>query len=243
MDQFWTFRDFLPKGIGYTHFSPQHLFCITVFLICFYLTLRVFDHSKHKRGMIRIAAICALCLETFRDILLACIGRFTAESLPFHLCGQAIFVNLIRECIHSEKWKSILGEISFILLMPGACCAVLFPDWCEYYPVFNYWNINGYASHFFFILYPFLIYRNHEIHPDIHHWYYEVLYLICTCIPVYLFNVHFHTNFVFLNEPVEPLTLLADVFGNPGYLIPYAGLGLLLILMMYALEKKLRRGE
>lgn len=130
--------------------------------------------------------------------------------------------------------KSVLGEISFILIMPGAICALLMPDWTMY-PLWNYFSIHGYLWHGLLVLYPCLLLYDHEIAPRISHLWYEALFLAVVVPLIELFNIYHDTNYLFIHWPPAdtPLAWLASFMGNPGYLIGYAILAVLVMCLVY----------
>ncbi len=241
MNDFWTYETGLTDGSGYGQYSLAHLFCLAVFFSLQYALCHRFDHKTEaeKKRMIRRSAIACACMEGIRDLYLISIGVFRVEHLPLHLCGQAIFIDLIREFCCGEKGKKFLGEIAVTLSLPGAAAAVLFPDWTEY-PLFSFMNLMNYATHFTFVLYPLLIYRHEEVHLSIRHLWYEAVYLAAVCIPLYWFNRHFGTNFMFLNEPVFPLDRIASMFGKNGYLPGLCLMMFLWLIAVYGAERKVR---
>lgn len=241
MEDFWTYETQLTEGSGYGQYSLAHLLCQIVFFSLQYVFCHHFDQKTEaqKQKMIRRAAIACACMEGTRDVYLVSIGVFRIKHLPFHLCGQAIFIYLIREFCCGKKGKAFLGEIAVTLNLPGAIAAVLFPDWTEY-PLFSFMNLMNYATHFTFVLYPLLIYRHKEVHLAFRHMWYEAVYLAAVCIPLYYFNVHFGTNFMFLNEPVPPLDQITAVFGPQGYIPGLCLLMLVWLIAVYGAERKLR---
>ncbi len=157
--------------------------------------------------------------------------------LPLHICSIGIFVFLLRELLPWKLAKDYFGEIAFVIIMPASACALMFPDWTVYYPVWNFMNLYSYLWHGMLLLYPLLIFVRGEISPELGHLYYEILFLFAVVPPVYAFDKHFGCNYFFVNWPVQdsPLSIMEFYMGNPGYLIGYAGLTVLVILMMYAL--------
>lgn len=63
-----------------------------------------------------------------------------------------------------------------------------------------------------------------------------MLFLTAVVIPIYWFDKRCDVNYMFVNWPSagSPLVWLADRMGNPGYLIGYAALVFLCMLLMDA---------
>ena len=77
---------------------------------------------------------------------------------------------------------------------------------------------------------------SHEIRPDFAKLWQVVLFLTAVVIPIYWFDKRYDVNYMFVNWPSagSPLVWLADRMGNPGYLIGYAALVFLCMLLMDA---------
>lgn len=78
--------------------------------------------------------------------------------------------------------------------------------------------------------------KHTEIRPDFAKLWQVVLFLTAVVIPIYWFDKKYDVNYMFVNWPSagSPLVWLADRMGNPGYLIGYAALVFLCMLLMDA---------
>ena len=119
--------------------------------------------------------------------------------------------------------------------MSASLAALLFADWTVYYPVMNFMNLYSYLWHGLLVLYPLLLKRTKEISPSIRHVHWVILFLCVVVPPIYLFDKKYGCNYFFVNWPVQnsPLSWLASFMGNPGYLLGYAVLVLIVILLLY----------
>ena len=236
-DYFWKQQDDIPGGMGYPLFGTAHLCSVAVTLLMVaFLSMAVIRLSDRKQWMVlKIIPIFMAALEIMKDGFLISVHRFGIGYLPLHICSIGIFVFLLREYLPWGLAKEILGEISFIIIMPASLAALIFPDWTVYYPVWNFINLHSYVWHGLLILYPVLLRLRGEISPTIRHIHYVLLFLCITVPPTYMFDKHFGCNYFFVNWPVpdSPLSWFADMMGNPGYLLEYAGLVLVVVLMMY----------
>jgi len=63
-----------------------------------------------------------------------------------------------------------------------------------------------------------------------------VLFLVVIIPPIFALNRAIGTNFFFLNAGSEgsPLEILIDIFGNPGFILPYAGIIVVMWVIIYA---------
>ena len=237
LEYFWKQQDDIPAGMGYPLFGAAHLLSVgitlflTVFLIFFIHRLE----KRKQRTFLKLLPLAMLGLEVFKDFFLVSVHRFGIGYLPLHICSIGIFVFLLREWLPWRWAKDAFGEIAFIIIMPASIAALVFADWTIYYPVLNFMNIYSYIWHGALILYPALLKVRGEIRPSIGHIYYCLLFLFVVVPPIYAFDKYFGCNYFFVNWPVpnSPLSWMASLMGNPGYLLGYAALTFAVILMMY----------
>jgi uncharacterized membrane protein YwaF len=119
--------------------------------------------------------------------------------------------------------------------MPASIAALLFADWTIFYPALNFMNLYSYIWHGLLVLYPVLLRRTGQITLNIRHMHWVILFLCLVVPPIYIFDKIFGCNYFFVNWPVpgSPLQWLAGYMGNPGYLIGYAILTILVMLFVY----------
>ena len=239
MEYFWKQQDDLPEGIGYGLFSTEHMISIVVVLALVVLAailIRRFSEDKKVRICMAIPPI-MLILEIFKDLYLVRVGHFGIGYLPLHICSIGIFVFLIREYVPSVKIKGIFGEIAYILIMPASVCALLFPDWADLYPVWNFMNLYSYLWHGLLVLNPLLLKLEGKIKPTLRHIHYEIIFLLIVVPPILLFDRAFGCNYFFVNWPLRgtPLAFIADKFGMKYYLVGYGMLTLAVLIMVYVL--------
>ncbi len=239
MEYFWKQQDDIPAGIGYPLFGTTHLMCvavtafvIAVLLMCF---LRLDD--KKQRLWQKAIPLFMVLLEASKILFLILVNRFGIGYLPLHICSIGIFIFLLREFLPSVREKEIMGEIAFVIIMPGAVMALLFADWTVYYPVLNFMNLYSYVWHGLLILYPLTLMTRGDIHPDIRHIHWQIIFLCIVVPPIYVFDRITGCNYFFVNRPVPgtPLSFFASFMGNPGYLLGYGVLTLAVILLVYLL--------
>ncbi len=239
MEYFWKQQDDIPEGMGYPLFGTAHLISIFVtLLIVVVLTKRIkkLDDRKQRR-FLKILPLFMMAMEVFKDLFLMSVNRFGIGYLPLHICSIGIFVFFFCEWLPFKWAKEVFGEISFILIMPASVAALLFADWTVLYPVFNFMNIYSYIWHGLLVLFPILLMTRKDISPNIRHIHYVLGFLLVIVPPIYAFDKVFRCNYFFVNWPVSgsPLEWMASFMGNPGYLLGYAALVIVMILLMYFL--------
>lgn len=237
MDYFWKQQDDLPAGIGYGLFSIEHIISIVVVLALVVLAAILINHSSEdkKERINKTIPVAMLILEVFKDLYLLRVGHFGIGYLPLHICSIGIFVFLVSEYAPFAKIKEIFGEIAYILIMPASLCALMFPDWADLYPVWNFMNLYSYLWHGLLILYPILLKLEGEIKPDLRHIHYEIIFLMIVVPPILLFDKKFGCNYFFVNWPLKgtPLALIEYIFGMKYYIVGYGVLALAVLIMMY----------
>ena len=237
MEYFWKQQDDIPYGMGYPLFGKVHLLSIS---ITFLLIILILDFSMRwniqaQRKVQKAIPIGMLILEGFKDLFLVAVGRFGIGYLPLHVCSIGIFVFLLREYLPWKWSRDYFGEVAYVLIMPASIAALLFADWTIYYPALNFMNLYSYIWHGLLVLYPVLLRRTGQITLDVRHMHWVLSFLCLVVPPVYIFDKIFGCNYFFVNWPVpgSPLQWLAEYMGNPGYLIGYAILVIIVMLLVY----------
>lgn len=233
---FFSYQSDIPSKSGYSIFSASHFGCLLSVGILMAIIVLIFLKSDHKKrtGILKFLPVFLLCMEASKWVVLFSIGHANIGMLPLHLCGLAAYDYLLASFLPSKKARSFFGEIAAILLGPGSVFALLMPDW-TFYPVWNFFNIYGYVWHELLLLYPILLLIDKRIQLKIRHLWYEAVFLAVIVPPVYIFDKISECNFMFLNwpEPGTPLSFFASLFGNPGYLLPYAVLAFAVMTLIY----------
>ena len=221
---FFTYETDLPEGSGYNLFDHKHILliglCFLFILICVLI---------YKKSSPELRTILKKSLGTVPFVLI--LSRmayvlFCNESIiyemPLHLCSMAGII-----CLVHSLTKGFLSQVLFSLCMPGAILAIIFPDGTMY-PLLHFITIESYLFHSLIIAYVCFILIEDKTVPSIKESYKSVLFLIFTVPFVYLYNLHFHTNFMFLMGPSfgSPLKGIYDSYGYPGYLVVFGILAL-----------------
>ena len=237
MEYFWKQQDDIPAGMGYPLFGKEHIASTAVTLLIVVVFICIFKRCNRKTQgrILKLIPVFLVLLETFKDLFLVSVGRFGRWYLPLHVCSMGIYVFLLSEFLPWNKAKKVFGEIALVLIMPGALAALIFPDWTVYYPVFNFINLYAYVWHGLLVLYPLLLLIKREVQPSLKHIHYILIFLAVVVPPIYLFDKKYNVNYFFVNWPERdtPLAWLASFMGNPGYLLGYGILALLVILIVY----------
>ena len=218
MDYFFYVEKDLPAGVGIDLYGIEHkiwlfLSIAMFFGICF-LAARLKEREFSKLKWILCISI--LFSELMRDFMMFGSGYPLVEVLPLHMCGLAVFVILW----HRLTGSKLAAELLYCLGMPGAICALLFPNWLNY-PVLSLLSINSIIGHTIIALYPMVLLASGELRPRARRLPRCLFCLIIVMIPIYVFNKLTGMNYFFLNwpSPGSPLEIFGRYWGNPGYIL------------------------
>lgn len=212
MSDFFTFS--IPTtNVGFGQFSAGHFVWLAAGLLFCLLLRRGYRQSSRKRRFRILVSSGTLLLELLRAFMLMEAGEYTVFSLPLHLCGLSVYLNLI----HALSGREKLGQFLYAFCFPGAVFALLFPDW-DYFPLFNILTTMDFLLHILIVSY--VVMQIEEIQPSLKSAPHNLASMLLLAIPIYIFNKHASTNYMFLNWPVPPLTIFRFL-GKPGYLLGY----------------------
>lgn len=207
-------------ALGFSHYSGGHVFFLVLsaaVIAALCLVCRKLGNKGRRRLRLCIG-IAVLCLELAREINLIAGGAFGINYLPLHLCSLAVFFSFFHSLFPNET----TGNFLYSLCMPGALCALLFPDWTAY-PVFCLHSIIGFASHTLLVAYPLMCVISGMITPCVKHLPRCAGILGLLALPVYAFDRAFDMNYMFLLRPAAgtPLEWFAVLFGDGLYVLGY----------------------
>ncbi len=230
--QYFTYWDDLPTDGGYPMFGKVHmawLVCIGVGIALFVLWFLKRDGAVQKRTL-KVLAVVMLSMEAYREIVLAATGHWMFANLPLHLCGLAIFV----EVIFAFWPNKFLGELMCVACLPGAASALIFPDWLRY-PTINYMNIHSFVMHGILVMFPLMALISGRYVPSIKRVYMPLIFFAVAVPILHWANTVRGTNFMFLNWPSTgtPFEAVYSAHGYGAYLAVYGATVLAVILLMY----------
>lgn len=220
MNYFFTLEEDLPDYVGFDLWGREHIvwLCFAVLLAAGLCVLYCSLDEKHRKKL-RISVGCAiLFLEFANDINLILQGGMDLYTLPLHLCGLAVFFSFY----HSLRPNPTIGNFLYSTCMPGAIFAILCPDWTMF-PAFSYHSSVAFLLHTLLTAYPLMLTLGGDLRRDAKKLPICFIILCVLAVPVYFFNQHFRTNYMFLRypSPGSPLEWFASLLGIPGYLLGY----------------------
>ena len=182
------------------------------------------DKRKNRAADICFGSV-LLALEMLYNGMLVFTGNMSVYMLPLHLCALSVFVCVI----YLYTGTTWMGQFMYYLGAPGAVCALLFPDWTAY-PLLNFYSLSSFIIHSMLAACCWVHLRAGRIRPDFKGLLKSLAFLVILAVPVYIFNLRFGTNYMFLAAPSanSPLESVASVTGPSLYL---AGFFVLLVLV------------
>lgn len=229
MSLFWTSQEQIPAGHGFSCYHLPHLLWLcAIVLLCVGMARSYRRMNRPQRKKLLYGLVWGMLgLEIAKDIFLLATGQFHMTYLPLDLCGLSIFVEFAVVYCDSP----LLLELVYSLSLPGACMALLFPDWNSL-PLWNYMSLHSFLLHGLLILFPILLLSAGELRPNPKRLPFCFTCIAAACIPIALINRQFGTNFFFLSRPSSgsPLVWFERIFGNHviGFPVLMAGVWLIL---------------
>ena len=226
----------LPPGSGFAPFGIYHLaWLLLSVLACVWPIGRAWSREKQQQ-VAKWSTVWMGASELLRLAILAKLGQLSVHVLPLHLCGLAVWLCLL----HAWSGADWLGQILYILCLPGAAAALLFPDWTAY-PPWNYFCVHSFVIHSAVVCYVVRQTKNGIIVPKMRGIGQSAAFLCVLVPPMLVFNRTFDTNYLFLCAAPDgtPLVLLWQWLGANGYLFGYATVIFLLMTGMLALYRRI----
>lgn len=220
MSSFFAFEDSFPYGRGFALFGPGHLVWLLGILAAAGAAGRLYAGASplaRRRGDLAMGVV-LLALELAYNAILFFGGHLYVYMLPLHLCALSV-VLCVLHCFTGARW---LGQYLYYLGMPGALCALLFPNW-NTYPLSNYFCISGFVIHGLLVIRGWMLLRSGSLRPDLRGLMTSAAFVFAAAVPIYYFNRRFGTNYMFLMTPSagSPLTAVQRLFGSERYLLGF----------------------
>ncbi|MCD8133224.1 MAG: YwaF family protein [Clostridiales bacterium] len=229
---YFTYWNDLPSDSGYDTFGIVHLTWLAgmavAIVLCSVLFLKCSSSAQER--FLKTLAVIMLAMEAYRETVLIVTGHMEFENLPLHLCGLAIFV----EVLFAFFSNSFLGEFTCVACLPGAASALIFPDWLRY-PTVNYMNLHGFIMHGILVMFPILVLISGKYIPNIRRIYMPVLFFAVAAPILHCLNTWQGSNFMFLNRPSlgSPFETVYEAYGYGAYLAVFVATVFAVILAMY----------
>lgn len=218
----------MEDGSGFQIGSLPHLAYLAYSAILIASVVLIYRHLSEdtswgtpRRSMMLILALSAFCLKLTEIALMIRYDVYGVFWWPLHPCNICVLLLVI----YAFRPNYFSGEVLYALGIPGGLAGMLFADWIKRTTIpLNWFCWCGFTEHSMIVAFPLMLIVAHDFRPSMKRiW--EPIAFACLGAPVFhLFNNHFGTNYWFVNTPSpgSPLESWANIWGNPGYLIPYA---------------------
>ena len=232
MELFFTLEQDLPAGVGFALWGREHIAWLCIALALGTILCMSYRRAGARgRAALRVGTGCAVLLcEALKDVNLIVQGAFGVYYLPLHLCGLAVFFTFY----HCLRPGETVGNFLYSTCMPGAAFALLFPDWTMY-PAFCYHSLVAFVVHTLIVVYPLMLVCGRDLRPSVLLLPRCLAILAALAAAVYVFDRIFRANYMFLLQPAagSPLEWFASFLGNPGYLLGYVPMLILIWGLLY----------
>lgn len=236
MKYFWTHRDNIPEGLGYGQFSKTHIFMIILTVIFTAVISVVYKGAGPDQRVIILRSIAAtlMIIEVWKMILIARSDVKLSEYLPLEICSFAAY---------STVFDSIWPDNTFFpimlltLFLPAAIMAIIVPT-TSTLPAINFYTIHQFVYHGLIVAYVVARFVANELPLSYAGLWLSVLKIIILVSLMYMVDLKFDKNFMFLRDPYgNPLLQLIydKCHGGFGYLMGLVGFSIVVIHIFYAL--------
>ena len=241
MKYFLETTDTIEAGVGFSQYGAVHIAWLAIALGTFVLVTRAYAKKDEaaKAKWRKVIALLIVADELWKMVWLTVGGNYTFDYLPLHLCS----INIILIAIHAWKPSKLLDNFLYLVCIPGALAALLFPSWTSL-PLGNFMHLHSFTVHTLLALYPIMLTAAGDIKPEIRMFPKCLAFLFAMAIPIYVFNRIFDTNFMFLMyvEEGNPLLPFEQMWGNHlfGYPVLLAAVIAVMCVPVLILKKKNR---
>ncbi len=239
MGYFLETTDTIEAGVGFSHYGLLHICWLVLAAATMYFVIRGYckrDEETRARWRKNLALL-IIADEIWKMFWLAIGGNYTLDYLPLHLCS----INIILIAIHAWRPSKTLDNFLYLVCIPGALSALLFPSWVSL-PLANFMHLHSFTVHTMLVLYPLMLTIAGDIKPEIKQFPKALLFLVILAVPIAIFNVVFDTNFMFLMfvEEGNPLMIFESLWGNHllGYPVLLSAITLVMCIPAWIMSKK-----
>lgn len=232
MQHFLDTVETVEEGLGFTCFELVHWMWLAAFILVTAVLCVLYRRlgSAGRQRMRWIMAAALVTNEIFKMVCLFIGGNWIPKYLPLHMCS----INIFLITAHAIRPSKLLSNYLYAVGIPAAIIALIAPSWSEL-PQCNFMNIHSFTVHIQLAAYPIVLTVGGDIQPSPRYFWKNLLLALGMAIPVYLINLLLDTNFMFLMEAEagNPLQWFEQTMGHHLWGIPI--LGVLVLLLMYAI--------
>ena len=233
-DLFWTHKSVLDAEglkVGFGMFSLGHLlwFLLMTAGIAAFVVFYLHGAACRRDNMRKALALFIILFEIFKQCTMALTGAPIQENLPLEVCSFAEYAILADALWPKERF---LRSLLVFLFLPSAFMALLFPT-VTVYPAISFYTIHQFVLHAGICAYIIARYASGEFRADYAGVWTAVLKLLPLGALIYLIDLSFDKDFMFLTDPYgnPVLDMLWNLSGGKGGL-PYLAAFLLFVIFV-----------
>lgn len=229
----------LPTDQGFGTFSPLHFLWLGISAVAVAALVLAYKHlgEKGRRTMGTTMAWVAVAMVASQQLAFALSGTWTPGLLPLHACNLGEYLMVL----YRPRRRPVVAMLLFTLGISGGVLAMVFPGW-HWCPPLSWISICGFVEHILLVAFGLMVVVSGEYRPrwrDLG-W---ALGVVALCVAVIRpLNDLCDANWFYVSGPADgsPLIPLIDVFGDPGYLVPYGAVLGALWAAMVAVARRLQ---
>lgn len=227
MNDFWNVKSIYKNFHMFSRIHLITIFSILSFIILIYLTRNMIKSRNKVDKYIRSVLAVIMMLAEISSYCWAIInGTFDlGSSLPLTLCGMNVYLAFI--LLINKSYP--LYEVLFFMALLGSLQAVLTPDVEYNFPHIRYTQF--FVTHGCVLITIFYMTFIYNFKPKLFSIIKSYVALVLYAIPVGIFNIFVHGNYMFLDHKPESPSLLNYLGPWPWYILVM----LILVLPYFAL--------
>lgn len=258
MDNFFNTLDTIDKTkvSGFDFFGPEHIVWLLIMLFTV-ITLSIVYckgcdcgcgpecprrlSGSHRRkegqklcrhGMRMVIAALLIADELLKYTVVTVNGAPIVRYIPLQLCSLCIITAIVHAFFRPQTRVSMyLGNFLYLIGIASGLSALLFPSWSAL-PAFNLMSIHSFSAHILLLSYIVMVLSAKEIKISAKTIPVSVLALFAMAGGIYLFNIAFGTNFMYLMH-ISPGSPIAGFESLGDYRIGYFVILACLIIILY----------
>lgn len=206
---------------GFVPWGPEHLAMLAALAAVDALLVRRYlrRDAQGRRHQLQVMCAVPVALLASRDLQDVALGIFWPQFWPLHVCNLCEYLGLAWVL---TDWRP-LADIYYPWASVGALGALLFPGWAYYCPILSFASLGGFLEHALMVATCCCMVGGGEYVPEYRRLWLPGMAAAGLGLLFRWLNPVFGTNFFFVSSPSagSPLVLLADAFGDPGWLAAY----------------------
>ncbi|HBL85127.1 MAG: hypothetical protein A2Y17_02095 [Clostridiales bacterium GWF2_38_85] len=219
-------------------FGPEHIFGLVIPLILGIALIIIglkLKTEKARKNLRWVIAFLLIAIRSSRYVMDVFVGRFDLyDVLSIHVCH----IDLILLIICFFKPNKFIFNLNFLIGIPIGLAVALMPGSNHYTPGIAR-AIMFIMSHTMLAVAPIYLATVERMQLRLKYLIYIIISGVIFVPVAYVVNLILDTNFLYLMGPPENSAIegLNNIFGYPGYIFVMVGIAILLIILIYCINK------